>query len=278
MEPRTLLKFDAYQDRYYRKLMQLPYFDLVHPIIEQFIRQIVAQGAFCMRVTPKVLAQILADGYIRNKMELPDENPKGENKPIRKEVVRMMFGQNPEILQPAEFHKYGYLSSSQVRQDLLWNYSLVYQFGSVLITLRKDRMMHRTTLCFGDSLNFGACGLMIPTRVDRVKATCILGLKHADSLIPAPTHPLDLYGYIAQKISEGQLTEKNFIKLEDITRDGPPLFQFFELQYHGRIDLLKDIERIDATLERPQDKELLTALQPQLEEIGIPFKIWETII
>ena len=71
MEPRTLLKFDAYQDRYYRKLMQLPYFDLVHPIVEQFIRQIVAQGAFCMRVTPKVLAQILADGYIRNKMELP---------------------------------------------------------------------------------------------------------------------------------------------------------------------------------------------------------------
>ena len=203
MEPRTLLKFDAYQDRYYRKLMQLPYFDLVHPIVEQFIRQIVAQGALCMRVTPKVLAQILADGYIRNKMELPDENPKGENKSIR---------------------------------------------------------------------------LMVPTRVDRVKATCILGLKHADSLIPAPTHPLDLYGYIAQKISEGQLTEKNFIKLEDITRDGPPLFQFFELQYHGRIDLLKDIERIDATLERPQDKELLTALQPQLEEIGIPFKIWETII
>ena len=75
-----------------------------------------------------------------------------------------------------------------------------------------------------------------------------------------------------------KLTEKNFIKLEDITRDGPPLFQFFELQYHGRIDLLKDIERIDATLERPQDKELLTALQPQLEEIGIPFKIWKTII
>ena len=95
MEPRTLLKFDAYQDRYYRKLMQLPYFDLVHPIVEQFIRQIVAQGAFCMRVTPKVLAQILADGYIRNKMELPDENPKGENKPIRKEVVRSMAISRP---------------------------------------------------------------------------------------------------------------------------------------------------------------------------------------
>lgn len=277
MEPRTLLKFDAYQDRYYRKLMQLPYFNLLYPIIEQFIRQIVDKGAFCLRVSPTVLAQIMADGYIRNKMELPDDTPKGENKSTRKEVVRRMFGQDPEILQPTEFHKYGYLSSPLVRQDLLWNYSLVYQYGSVLITLRKDRMMHRTTLCFGDSVNFGACGLMIPTRVDRIKATCIPGLRHADSLIPDPIHPVDLYGYIAQKITDGKLTEKNFIQLGDITRDGPPLFDFIELQYHGRIDFPKDIERIDATIEKPEEEELLQSLQPQLEEKGIPFKIWETL-
>lgn len=271
--PRTLARFDHHQERYYKQLQKQPLFNMVSVVIEEYIRQIVDKGAFCLRVQPGVLENILKDGRLRNKMELSEELYKGQNKETRKEVTRILFGQDPETLHPEEFHKYGYLTSPDMRKELIFNYSLVFQYGNVVMTLRKERMIHRTTLCFGDSLNFGACSHLIPTRTDRVKATCIPGLKHADSIL-FKMNGIELYLYIANKILSNALTVDNFINIEEITEDAPPVFQFIELHYHGLIDLKQDIERIDATVEREEDQEIFESVKPRFEALGIPFKIW----
>lgn len=271
--PKTLARFDQHQERYYKQLQKQPYFNMVSTVIEEYIRRIVDKGAFCLRVQPGVLENILKDGRLRNKMELSDQVYKGQNKDTRKEVTRIMFGQDPEILHPSEFHKYGYLTSPNMCKELVYNYSLVFQYGNVVMTLRKQRMIHRTTLCFGDSLNFGACSHLVPTRTDRIKATCIPGLKHADNVL-SRMDGIGLYPYIANKILSNALTVDNFFKIQDIAEDAPPVFEFIELHYHGRIDLKRDIERIDATVEREEDREILERVKPQFEALGIPFKIW----
>lgn len=271
--PKTLARFDQHQAHYYKQLQKQPYFNMVSVVIEEYIRRIVNKGAFCLRVQTDVLENILKDGRLRNKMELSDHVYKGQNKDTRMEVTRILFGQDPKLLHPSEFHKYGYLTSPEMRKELLFNYSLVFQYGNVVMTLKKQRMIHRSTLCFGDSLNFGACSHLIPTRTDRIKATCIPGLKHADNVL-FRMDGIELYLYIADKILSNALTEDNFIRLNDITEDAPPVFQFIELHYHGRIDLKRDIERIDATVERKEDQEILEKVKPQFEALGIPFKIW----
>lgn len=271
--PKTLARFDQHQERYYKQLQKLPYFNMVSVVIEEYIRQIVDKGAFCLRVQTDVLESILKDGRLRNKLELSDDVYKGQNKETRKEVTRILFGQDPETLQPWEFHKYGYLTSPDMHRELILNYSLIFQYGSVVMTLRKERMMHRTTLCFGDSLNFGACSHLIPTRTDRIRATCIPGLKHAENAL-FRMDGIGLYLYIAEKILSNALTVDNFINIEQITEDAPPVFQFIELHYHGLIDLKRDIERMDATVEREEDRAILERVKPQFEALGIPFKIW----
>ena len=272
--PKSLARFDLHQQRYYKNLQSQPLFNMVSPVIEEYIRKIVDKGAFCLRVQPYVLENLLKDGRLRNKMELSDDVYKGQNKDTRKKVTQILFGQDPETLHPSEFHKYGYLTCTDMRREMLFNYGLVFQYGNVVITLRKERMIHRTTLCFGDSLNFGACAHLIPTRTDIIKATCIPGPKHAESRL-FNMEGIGLYMFIANKILSKALTDDNFVEIEEITKDAPPVFQFIELHYHGRIDVAKDIERIDASVERDGDLEKLERAKPQFEALGIPFKIWK---
>ena len=60
--PKSLARFDLHQERYYQKLQSQPMFKMISPVIEDYIRKIVDKGAFCMRVSPKVLEDILKDG------------------------------------------------------------------------------------------------------------------------------------------------------------------------------------------------------------------------
>jgi len=60
-----------------------------------------------------------------------------------------------------------------------------------------------------------------------------------------------------------------------VAKDVPPIFDFFELQYHGDIDITQDVERIDVAPSSPEEKEKLLKLKEKFEKIGVKMYILE---
>jgi hypothetical protein len=269
--PKSLRQHAAYQEEYRQRLMQLPYFKVMAPIIETFLRAIIDRGAFYIRVHLQDLEAILDSGAIKSMMETGHGATVGGEK-TRKEVVKALFGCDPEKLLPSEFPKYGFLSQSDAKADLIINGGMWSQYGDVSIQLKKDRLFHRTTLCVGNSVNMGRCYTLVPTRVDNVKATCLCGLPHDGEPLIHLADPNFCYYKFVEWIVKKQLTVQNFAQI-DMIADDIDLFEFFELQYHGDLDIRRDVARIDVEPSSKEEQSLLEQLQPRFEAIGVPLNI-----
>ena len=272
--PKSLKALPAHQAAYREQLLRLPYYKMVAPIVEGFLRQIINHGAFYLRVHVSSLDDILESQRIKNVMETGAGATVG-GKETRQEAVEALFGCNAKKLLPSEYPKYGFLSQPDAEKDLYINGGMWCQYGDVSIQLKKDRLFHRTTLCVGDSVNFGRFYQLIPTRVDDVKATCICGLQHDGEPLMKMGDPVAAYAIFAQWILEHKLTVNNFPLIEEVAKDVPPIFDFFELQYHGDIDITQDVERIDIAPSSPEEKEKLRDLKERFEKVGVKFNIFE---
>lgn len=270
--PKSLARFDKHQLSYYRRLQELPYFSKVAPLIERFLTQIISEGAFYIRVHQRDLPAILESGMLKSCMET-HHGATGGGEDTRKLVTEALFGCHADDLQPNEFPKYGFLSQADAVKDLYVNGSMWCQYGDVSIQLKKERLIHRTTLTVGDSVNFGRCYTMIPTRVDCVKATCVCGMEHDGKALMSPPDPVMCYLMLASWILEKKLTPTNFPILERIAGDAPPVFDFFELQYHGSLRIDKDVERIDVNPSDQEERDALEALLPKAKAVGVPLYI-----
>ncbi len=270
--PKSLKALAAHQAAYQEQLHRLPYYNMVQPIVEGFLRQVINHGAFYLRVHVSSLDGILESKRIKSVMETGKGATNG-GKETRKETVEALFGCNASKLLPSEFPKYGFLSQPNAEKDLFVNGGMWCQYGDVSIQLKKERLFHRTTLCVGDSVNFGRCFSLIPTRVDDVKSTCLCGLPHDGQPLMALPDPLMCYAMFATWVLERKLTINNFPLIEEVAADAPPLFEFFELQYHGDLDITQDVERIDVAPSSPEEKEKLQAFKEKFEAIGVKFFI-----
>ncbi len=270
--PKSLKALAAHQAAYQEQLHRLPYYNMVQPIVEGFLRQVINHGAFYLRVHVSSLDGILESKRIKSVMETGKGATNG-GKETRKETVEALFGCNASKLLPSEFPKYGFLSQPNAEKDLFVNGGMWCQYGDVSIQLKKERLFHRTTLCVGDSVNFGRCFSLIPTRVDDVKGTCLCGLPHDGQPLMALPDPLMCYAMFATWVLERKLTINNFPLIEEVAADAPPLFEFFELQYHGDLDITQDVERIDVAPSSPEEKEKLQAFKEKFEAIGVKFFI-----
>ncbi len=271
--PHSLQALEAHQDAYRQRLSALPYYNVMAPVVEGFLRQAVARGAFYLRVHVSALDAILQSRSIKSMMETGSGATNG-GKQTRQEVTEALFGCNAAELQPEEYPKYGFLSQSDAVKDLYVNGGMWCQYGDVSIQLKKERLMHRTTLCVGNSVNFGNCHTLVPTRVDNIKATCLCGLRHGEGQsFMAPPDPMSCYAIFATWILEKKLTLDNFPMIEELARDLPPVFDFFELQYHGPISITEDVERIDVAPSSTEELEKLTVLKEKFESIGVKMYI-----
>lgn len=270
--PKSLTCFDKHQQAYYERLQQLPYFTKIAPLVERFLTQIVRDGAFYIRVHVQDLPAILDSGKLMSCMET-HHGATGGGEKVRGEVTEALFGCPAAELQPHEYPKYGFLSQADAVADLYVNGGMWCQYGDVSIQLKKDRLFHRTTLTVGDSVNFGRCFTMVPTRVDNVKATCVCGLQHDGKALMAPPEPVLCYYLLASWILDRKITPANFPIIESIAKDAPPVFEFFELQYHGSLTLDKDVERIDVKPTDDEERKKLEALLPKAEKAGVPLFI-----
>ena len=272
--PKSLKALSAHQTAYQEQLRRLPYYKMVQPVVEGFLRKVIDHGAFYLRVHVSSLDGILESRRIKSVMETGKGATNG-GKETRPKVVEALFGCKASKLLPSEFPKYGFLSQPDAVKDLYVNGGMWCQYGAVSIQLKKERLFHRTTLCVGDSVNFGRCYTMIPTRVDDVKATCLSGLPHDGKPLMALPDPLVCYALFATWVLEHKLTLSNFPLIEEVASDVPPLFEFFELQYHGDIDITQDVERIDIAPSSPEEKEKLQAYKEKFEALGVKFFIGE---
>ena len=64
-----LKNFKNYQNNYYSILMQIPGFKDAAPVIEDFLKKIIAEGDFYIKVPTKVLPLILECGYLKNALQ-----------------------------------------------------------------------------------------------------------------------------------------------------------------------------------------------------------------
>lgn len=154
--PKSLEFFDKHQLAYYERLCQLPYFTKIAPLVERFLKQIVHDGAFYVRVHLQDLPAILETGRLMSCMETHHGTTDGgEN--VRRKVTEALFGCPAAGLQPHDYPKYGFLSQADAKKDLMVNGGMWCQYGDVSIQLKKERLLHRTTLTVGDSVNFARC-------------------------------------------------------------------------------------------------------------------------
>lgn len=267
--PKSLLQLAAHQAAYQQQLReQVPYYKMVAPIVEGFLRQVINHGAFYIRVHANALEGILSSQRIKSMMETGMGATNG-GKDIRRQVTEALFGCRASKLLPSEFPKYGFLSQSDAEKDLYVNASMWCQYGDVSIQLKKERLFHRTTLCVGNSVNMGRCYMLVPTRVDDVRATCMTGLPHDGTPLVRLPDPCFCYAMLTQWVLEHKLTVSNFPMIEEVAADMPPYFEFFELQYHGDIDITQDVERIDVIPSSPEEQEQLLQLKERFAAIGV---------
>lgn len=274
--PKSLSHLAAHQEAYCQRLRALPYYNLVAPVVEAFLRQIVDRGAFYLRVHLPTLRLILESGRIKSVTETGKGATEGGAE-TRREVTEALFGCKASKLLPSEFPKYGFLSQPDPHLDLVVNGSMWAQYGDVSIQLRKERLFHRTTLCVGNSVDFGRCYMLVPTRVDDIKATCLCGLPHDGEPLIHLQDPIFCYAKLTEWIMKREITVDNFPNIDSIAEGMPPLFEFFELQYHGDLDLSKDVERIDAIPSSDEERATLEELKPKFEAVGVPLFIDEAL-
>lgn len=271
--PQSLKNFESHQAAYLQQLQQLPYFKMMQPIVEQFLRLIISHGAFYLRVHLSSLESILESGCIKSMAETGNGATSGGVE-VRRKAVEALFGCKASVLHADEYPKYGFLSQPDAHRDLWVNAGMWSQYGDVSIQLKKERLFHRTTLTVGNSVNFGRCYTLVPTRVDRVLATCICGLPHDGRPVMALQDPCMCYALFTTWILEHRLTVQNFPGIEGLVKDAPPVYEYFELQYHGALSLAQDVERIDVIPSGEEERSLLLSLQPRFEAIGVPLHVW----
>lgn len=267
--PQSLYNFSTYQSEYHERLKRLgPPYMMVASIIEPFLRDIIDKGAFYLRMHRHVLPKVLDTKCIKSQVETKHGRTEGGPE-TRREVTKMLFGADIDRMSDHDFPKYGYLSCDNPVIELFWGDEMQFQYGNVLVRLKKERLIHRTTLTVGMSLCFNTTEFIVPTRVDNVKATCVPGL-NIDPHAPASMRSLNVYLYLANAIASGKINSDNFFKITEILGSDVPTFTYFELQYHGPVTL-DDIERIDVYSEG--DDEYLEQMQKRCQELGIPFEV-----
>ena len=236
MVVKSLENFTRHQDNYYNRILQLIANKEILNTIEKFIQDVIAAGDFCIRVPYDKLNDIISSNEMKNQIELKSGRTRGGAE-VRIEATKLLFNSNTSQMVDKDYPKYGYIGCKNKRLEYFSEMSDIY--GDVILTLKKENLLDRTTVCIGDSINFKAAQYLIPTLVNNVKATCIKGLDQNNQ-------SSNIHSYYAfyQAIVEKRITLDNFYNIYEIF-DAHNGFEFFELQFHGPIIFDQDIAQID---------------------------------
>lgn len=172
------------------------------------IKEYIQKAEFRIRVSETAMQGILNSGEIWNQLQVGTSN--GAYDPERRRDISDLMFRHDGDLEDADYEKYGYLSDGTT-DAADW-------YGDFDIVLKKDRMMDRTTITYGDSLDFDA---ICPSFVSNPQFISSGDRMHGDA-----------YDFM-QRAKNLRDTGKFYDR-----GDG-----YAELQYHGKVTL-NDIEYI----------------------------------
>jgi hypothetical protein len=228
---------------------------------------------FYLRIRPKILTKIINDNRIKSVFETGGGATVGGIE-TRKTSIKELFNSSIKNVALNELPKYGYLGTKSKLAEFTANADMVHHYGSVLITLKKENFINRTTLTIGDSINFGDFYYKIPTFVSEPKIVALKGkLIREENLKKGfvKQRTFEFYlDYFYSLIANKKLVPTAPFKLMEFFEGSG--FEFFELQFHGEIVFDRDVERIDFFAQTSGEKEEIEKNQSKLDEKKIPYK------
>lgn len=239
------------------------------------LRELCASADLSMRIRSRDLEKIVEDDRFKQMVELGHGATLG-GPSARQQVVETLFDVQPGSLAPQDYPKYGYLGSPDKRSDFFGNLDLAHHYGSVIVTFRRERVLPRTTLVFGDSVNFRSFLYKVPTWLSAPHPVCLATLPHhgAEEL-PAHADPSGAIKVFAVLCAAGKLTVQSLSMLGELF-GGRHGCEFFELHYHGELVFSRDVKSIDVMPwdDAPPDE----ALVRRIRSMGIDMRISSTAV
>lgn len=242
----SLVRFTGFHDSCVRRMQADPgRFD---PLVIEFaaarLRELTASADLTMRIKSWDLEKIVRDDRLKQMMELGHGTTIG-GPPARKAAVEALFDVETGTLGPCDYPKYGYLGCPDKTADFFGNPDLSHHYGSVIVTFRRQNVSSRTTLVFGNSVNFGAFRYKVPTWLDAPHPVCLAALAHHGAKeIPPEVDSAQMIKAFAILCASGKLTPRTLPAMEDLW-GGRPGCEFFELHYHGELVFSRDVQSID---------------------------------
>lgn len=278
--PKTLKNFDAYEAEYFNAFVQKEQIPAVAvAIFTDFLKKVIDAADLCIRVPISVLPSIIRDGRIKNVMETGTGATMG-GASVRKEMTNILFGCNVDELAPNEYPNFGYLGTKNKMLEIFES-DLGFHYGDALITLKRENLFDRTTMCIGDTVDFGAFKYVMPTLLSHPRFTCAGWMLH-----PGVTEDKSLrtlpgvykLHVLLKAILEEELTVNNFHKMGELFDKICTGFEFFELQFHGGISFPGDVEKVDCyNVWDNENTDMLKQITEQLKPAGIEVKVWDGI-
>ena len=274
--PASLVKFKAFHDAYLERIRAHRGFppELVE-IVRLQLREICGAGTLCMRVKEADLASIVADGRIKEMVELGRGTTLG-GPSVRKEAAHALFDLDPEKMPKNGYPKYGYLGPDSARKDFFGLAEMAYHYGTVRFVMKRSALAERTTVLVGNGINFGNCYFRVPCMLGDPDITCLGELVHHPEAFAATgltrrerPEPAQCAMAFAVACAKGKLTKANFWQIED-TFEGTPGFEFFELHFHGDLVLSRDVERVEVWDWTDSSQAVFEAAKPAFERLGVP--------
>ncbi len=271
-KPKTLLKYAPYHDQiYYDKIQKKKYTSEEIQTIENFLKETVNESDFSMATHIECMNSIIDEDKIKSSVQInwdSIKNSKCDKQHIdRRWATSEIFNVDISELEASDYEKYGYLSCKDKRQDIEDGSDVLVYYGNVIMNLKKENVLDRTTLTIGDSLNnrwtLGERSIT-PTLANNPRITCI------------PGHSRRLARLISQQIKSGSISPKHPNLINKIRKKHLD-FSYIELQIHGELSFEKDVESIHIIKlkttdeeENAQQEQLQQEIKEKIQKLGKP--------
>ena len=272
-KPKLLENYKEYHDSVYKQKIECEKYDeSERQTVEKFLKTAVDECDFSMNTHITLIENIMKEDKIQSSMErywdLCKDSEYNEKYLSRRWSTPEFFNVNIDELEGKDYEKYGYLTCKDKRSKSFKSGAgnMSEWYGNVIMNLKKDKLMDRTTLTIGDSLNnrykFGKNSIT-PTMANDPKLVCV------------PGYSKDLVSLLAHSISEGKLLPQypnsiGKIKYFDASLD------YFELQFHGELSFKSDVESVDIIRTKDQnesEKKEQEQVAQKIRNLGVPVNI-----
>ena len=225
--------------------------------IINFLDNLINENNLGMCVPLKNLKEIIESDKIKNQLELNIEIHGTTES--RKESIKYLFGVT-ENIKEEDYPKFGFILDKDPLRHMLTDTNIFYQYGNIILILKKENLINRTTMTLGSSLDFKAYLNKVPMKLTNPNIYCI-----------EEQHQK----YFYELINNGKLTTKLPGRMSKVLEEKGIVISNYELQYHGEITFSKDIEKVCLLPIKETDKEEFNKITPLLDKLNIGHEILE---